>query len=248
MIRVKIKSVSSSFIPIPVDDYSLAPDRIDIWEYPLETLWPKAESLLSPPEYQRAQRYHFPRHQRRFTIARAMLRLILARYLHTEPDALEFITNPYGKPRIAGQTHLQFNISHSGDLALLAIGQEKELGIDLEHFSGRPFQGIGELMFSPKEIHAFSQVPSSMRSLAFFHIWAQKEAFIKACGMGLSYPTQTFDVPVMPPTNRAIEDPKHQLSWHMASFMPKIACCAALCHHPSIQTIRYSKDTDVFVV
>ncbi|PJD93678.1 MAG: phosphopantetheine-protein transferase [Legionella sp.] len=247
MLKAKLNSDDPAFLSIPADDYTLAPGRIDIWEYPLDRLWPEAESLLNAEEYARSKRYHFQRHQRRFTIARAMLRLILARYLNTQPNSLEFITNAYGKPSIARQNQIQFNLSHSRDLALLSIGQTHPMGIDLEYFSGRPFQGIGQLMFSPAEINDYSKVPSSMRSLAFFHIWAQKEAFIKACGMGLSYPTQTFDVPVMPPTDAFIEDLKHRTSWHMTSFMPQIACCAALCYHPTIQTIRYSKDTHVFI-
>ncbi|HVT62301.1 MAG TPA: 4'-phosphopantetheinyl transferase superfamily protein, partial [Legionellaceae bacterium] len=88
----------------------------------------------------------------------------------------------------------------------------------------------------------FSRLPTYLRTLSFFHIWTQKEAFIKACGMGLSYPTQVFHVPVKPPTsNDRIYDPKHQRNWHMQSFMPAPACCAAVCHHPNIQTIRYKK-------
>lgn len=227
------------FFSIPENDFSLDKRRIDIWQYPLEILWPEAESWLNSEELRRAKRYHFARHQRRFTIARALLRLILARYLNLTPHDLEFSTNSYGKPYLTHCSEIQFNLSHSHDLALLAIGQRHPLGVDIEFFSGRPFQGMSNMMFSTQEIHDYARVPPTMRSLAFFHVWAQKEAFIKACGMGLSYPTKRFDVPVLPNTDIEIADTLHGLSWSMRSFMPKIACSAALCHHPSIQTLRH---------
>ena len=227
------------FFPIPDHDFNLDTLRIDIWQYPLETLWACAESLLNTDELQRAQRYHFERHRRRFTIARALLRLILARYLDLSPHDLDFATNAYGKPYLNHSSEIQFNLSHSRDLALLAIGQHYPLGVDLEFFSGRPFQGISNMMFSPQEIQDYAQMLPSMRSLAFFHVWAQKEAFIKASGMGLSYPTKNFDVPVGASENNDIMDNRHAVSWHMRSFMPKIACSAAVCHHPAIQTVRY---------
>lgn len=227
------------FSTLPEQDFRLAAQRIDIWQYPLTTLWSEAETLLNTEELQRAKRFHFERHQRRFTIARAMLRLILARYLDLKPHDLEFSTNAYGKPFLTHPSQIQFNLSHSQDLALLAIGQEHPVGIDIEFFSSRPFQGISNLMFSAQEIQSYERVPANIRALAFFHVWAQKEAFIKASGMGLSYPTQTFDVPVFPPTDAEIVDERHAMLWRMRSFMPKIACWGAVCHHPSIQTLRY---------
>lgn len=228
------------FIPIPTQDFFLAPDQIDIWEYPLSTLWPAAENLLNNEETTRANRYYFERHRRRFTIARSMLRLILSQYLPIPPEKLQFLTNDYGKPYLT-QSAIEFNLSHSGDLALLAIGQTFPMGVDLEHFSSRPFQGMSEMMFAPLEVKQYTHMPSHMRTLSFFHIWAQKEAFIKACGMGLSYPTQTFTVPAYPVTDQLVEDRKHQCFWQMRSFMPQIACAAALCYHPQVQRLRYRK-------
>lgn len=227
------------FLPIITNDYQLNPCQIDIWQYPLTHLWPEAETLLNAEELQRAQRYHFFRHQRRFTLARAGLRLILGRYLQTDPLDLQFSVNPYGKPSINHSSQIQFNLSHSQDLAILAVGQQHPMGIDIEFFSSRPFQGMSDMMFSKQEIQHYSNLSTSMRSLAFFHVWAQKEAFIKACGMGLSYPTTSFSVPVLPPTHHDIFDDRHGILWHMRSFMPKIACYAAICHHPSIHSLRY---------
>ena len=231
--------MKNTFKALPPDNCVLKATRVDIWQYSLRTEFEGAHSLLSEDELARAKRYHFARHQRRFTVARATLRLILARYVNAEPSELVFTYNQYGKPELLNATNIQFNLSHSGEHAILAIGKKYTLGIDIEFFSERPYEGIGKQLFSPREILALSQISPSLKPLIFFHIWAQKEAFIKACGLGLSYPTQQFDVPIFPQTNQQIEDNVHKKTWHMTSFMPEVACCAALCHHPLVEDIRY---------
>ena len=231
--------MKDTFKTLNPDDCILQPTQIDIWQYPLHTEYSSARALLNQNELTRADRYHFDRHRRRFTIARAMLRLILARYSHIPARELEFSENPYGKPQLVHAPRLQFNLSHSGDMALLAVGCDYPLGIDLEFFAARPYEGIGSHMFSPAEVNALKNVPASLKPLSFFHVWAQKEALIKACGIGLSYPTQTFDVPVLPSTNQAVFDSLHKQTWQMVTFQPHVTCCAALCYNQAIKDIRY---------
>lgn len=222
-------------------DYTLNANRIDVWQYALDMPWKEAFIGLDLKEQHRAQRYHFQRHQRRFTIGRAILRLILSRYLQCDPKQIVFKENTYGKPELLDpMLPIHFNLSHSRELALLAIGHTHSLGIDLEYFSSRPLTGMSQMMFSTNELHHFSQVISNNRVLSFFHIWAQKEALIKANGMGLSYPLKDFSVSHLPPTHQTIFDPVDQRHWQMHSFMPTIACCAALCYHPTIQNLRYT--------
>ena len=185
-----------------------------------------------------ANRFHFPRHHRRFIVARAMMRTILANYLNEKPEQLDFSYNQHGKPLINHPHRIEFNLSHSDDLALLAIGQYFPLGVDLEYFSARPYEGIGKNLFSIAEINELSRQPNSLKSLVFFHIWAQKEAFIKACGMGLAYPTEQFTVPALASMDSDIFDSLHGNAWKMKSFMPKIACSAALCYNPEVTVLR----------
>jgi len=219
-----------------LNDCSLQHDRIDIWEFPLHTLNKQHEPLLNDKERERATRFHFDRHQRRFTIARSTLRLILARYTQQNPQDIEFTYNKYGKPRVAN-VEIEFNLSHSGEWAILAIGT-LPLGVDLEFFSARPYHGIANSLFSEQEQSALSRLPKKIMPLAFFNIWVQKEAFIKACGMGLAYPTQQFTVSELPNKNQTIFDPIHNKSWKMLSFMPQTNCSAALCYDPSISVLR----------
>ena len=233
--------MKDTFKELNPTDCILKKTRVDIWQYPLHKEFSGASALLNEAESTRAKRYYFPRHQRRFTVARAMLRRILARYLPLSPTELEFTYNKYGKPQLTNAPSLQFNLSHSGDLALLAIGMSYPLGVDLEFFSARPYEGIGSHLFSAHENQALRQVSDTLKPLVFFHIWAQKEAFIKASGLGLAYPTQQFDVPIFPPANQKIVDSLHEKEWQMMSFMPEMACSAALCAHPLVEEIRYLK-------
>lgn len=227
------------FKSFSLDDCTLSPTRIDIWQYSLRTPFNEARAILNSEELTRAHRYHFEKHRRRFIIARTTLRLILARYSAIAASDLEFVQNQYGKPTLLTAPHLEFNLSHSGDLALLAVGSSHPMGIDLEFFSDRPINGIGDMMFSTAENKALNTVHYALKSLAFFHIWAQKEAFIKACGLGLSYPTKQFDVPALPSTNEPVFDALHHQQWMMTSFHPTVTCCAALCRHPSVTEVRY---------
>lgn len=229
-------------LPSAQAQFILASNRIDIWQYSLHDLFEEAPSFLNDEETTRAHRFHFARHQRRFTIARARLRQILSNYLNCTPQELVFGYHAQGKPYLLkNPKKIEFNLSHSGEMALLAIGQEHPLGVDVEYFSKRPYIGIAQQLFSEIEMRAMKNAPSFMEPMIFFHIWAQKEAFIKASGLGLSYPTQRFDVQAYPQTHQAIHDPMLHHDWHMVSFMPEIACCAALCHHPCIEQINYFK-------
>lgn len=220
-----------------LQDSALKNTRVDIWQFPLHTELEGAFYLLSEDERARAKRFHFPRHRRRFTVAHSILRLILARYLNKN-EMLEFDKNTYGKPHLVHYPHLQFNLSHSGDTAMIAIGRQFPLGIDVEHFSARPYHGIATNLFSTSEIQFLKNTHPSLLPLVFFTIWVQKEAFIKAVGMGLSYPTQQFSVPALPCEKAQVIDPLSNTTWQMHSFMPTFHCCAALCHHPDIDEIR----------
>jgi len=220
------------------DDCKLLQHRIDIWEYSLATIPENAFSLLNEEERNRSQRFLFPRHQRRFAVARAMMRAILARYLDEQAQHLSFESKEHGKPWIHHERQIEFNLSHSGDRALLAVGKTFPLGVDLEYFSARSYDDIGKHLFSPAEIACLAQQPCEQKPLVFFHIWAQKEAVIKATGLGLSYPTAQFTVPAMPPADAEIFDALHGKLWKIKSFMPQVACAAALCHDPEVTIIR----------
>lgn len=231
--------IITGFTPLNTQNCILNESRIDLWQFSLEHELHVADQLLNADERARTDRFYFSRHKRRFSTARATLRIILARYLNTAPERLEFIYNSHGKPTVINSQKLQFNISHTGDLAMLAVGKGYPMGVDIEKYSARPYEGIAKNLFSEQEFMGFKKAPPSMKAALFFHVWAQKEAFIKASGLGLSYPTKEFHVPTTIPTKQLVDDPLHNMTWQLRSFMPEVACSGALCHHPTVREIRH---------
>lgn len=231
--------IITGFTPLNTEHCILNESRIDLWQFSLAEELHDAEQLLNADEISRANRFYFNQHKRRFTTARATMRIILARYLNTAPERLEFTFNNHGKPSVVNTQKLQFNLSHTGDLALLAVGKAYPLGVDVEQFSARSYEGIAKISFSELELQDFMNAPKELKPALFFHIWSQKEAFIKACGLGLAYPTKEFHVPTIIPTKQLVDDPLHNTTWQLRSFMPKVGCAGALCHHPTVREIRY---------
>lgn len=229
----------TGFTPLNTQNCILNESRIDLWQFSLKQELQSAYQILNDEERVRGDRFYFSKHKRRFTTARAMLRIILARYLNTAPERLKFTYGNHGKPAVTNLQKLQFNISHSGDTALIAVGKIYPLGVDIERYSKRPYEGIAKNLFSEQEFLKFQQMPAALKTAIFFHIWSQKEAFIKASGLGLAYPTREFSVPVSMPTKQLVDDPLHNMTWQLRSFMPQIAYSAALCYHPLIREVRH---------
>jgi 4'-phosphopantetheinyl transferase len=180
-------------------------DAVHVWRVKLEQpgeLVRRLAQTLSQDEQDRAGRFHFERHRRRFIVARAMLRSILGRYLGLEPERLEFRYGSRGKPYLAArfsQHALEFNLAHSHELALYAFTQGREIGIDLEHVrSIQDLEQISARFFSARENATLSALPEDQRPLAFYNCWTRKEAFLKATGEGLTHPLDQFDVSLAP--------------------------------------------------
>ncbi|STY29776.1 phosphopantetheinyl transferase [Legionella wadsworthii] len=231
--------IITGYNSLTTDNFILNEARIDLWQFSLTHELKNAYELLNSEEQARAERFYFSKHRRRFANARAIMRIILSNYLNISAEDLEFSYNSHGKPEITNGAKLQFNLSHTEDLALLAVGKGFPLGVDVEKYSARPYVGIAKSLFSDQEFDEFIKVPLALRPAIFFHVWAQKEALIKACGLGLSYPTKNFSVPIIMPTKLLVNDPLHNITWQLRSFMPEVACSGALCHHPTVREIRH---------
>jgi len=183
----------------------LAHDEIHVWHQslargPAEVA--TLRSLLSPDELQRADRFRFDKDRNQFIVSRGTLRTLLGWYLNLSPEELRFASSAYGRPGLAAETPartLDFNVSHSGELALLAFAHGRKIGIDVEKVR-RDFatSEIAERFFSTAERAALRELPHEQRHEAFFRCWTRKEAFIKALGEGLSHPLDQFDVSLAP--------------------------------------------------
>jgi 4'-phosphopantetheinyl transferase len=200
----------------------------------VEKLW----SLLSPEEQARARRFHADRHRRRFVVAHGALRQILAAYLDLAPESLAFTTGPNGKPSLASDRpprRLEFNLSHSGDLALLAVAWDRPVGVDLEEWEHEMNHlALAERFFSPAERRALRELAASADDLVrgFFAAWSRKEAYLKASGHGVTRGLHHFDVTLAPhETARLVEDRRDAGAlerWRMVALPPAPGYSGAL--------------------
>jgi 4'-phosphopantetheinyl transferase len=170
-----------------------------IWRLRLD--WPDEvvagmAAVLAPDERERAGRFVFERDQRRYTLARGQLKHILGERLGIAAEAVSFAYGPYGKPRLAGTAGgLEFNLTHSADLALAAITEEGAIGIDLEYQRGGiDLEEIARRFFAPGEVARWEALPEAERPAAFYRCWTRKEAYLKAHGAGLSVALDSFEV------------------------------------------------------
>ena len=210
----------------------LGPDEAHVWHVNVEEISGnelRLRQLLSADERQRAGRFRFPRDQRRFTVTRAWLRILLAGYLEAEPEALEFETAAHGKPRIAGtyaSSLLEFNVSHSDEVALFGLTLGRAIGVDVERVR-HDFEvaDIAKRFFSVAEQRAFGSLPPAHQHRAFFDCWTRKEAYVTAIGEGLSHPLHQFDVSLLPGEPAALvatrPDAMEAARWTMA--VPEIS-------------------------
>lgn len=185
----------------PPDSLNLKSHHVHIWRISLDLSTDSVksiESTLSADELERAARFHFQLDKNRFIVAHGILRKLLGRYLHCDPTELTFSLNQYGKPALVNSA-LEFNLSHSGNFALIAVTQGRKVGVDVERIrQGISSHVIAQQYFSKSEVAELQSLPIEQRESAFFTCWTRKEAYIKAQGLGLSLPLESFDVSLTP--------------------------------------------------
>jgi 4'-phosphopantetheinyl transferase len=232
---------SASPIPVDMDDLPAAPltlsaDDVHVWQARLDDHDAGGlRLLLSADEISRADRFHFPKDRDHYTVARGLLRKLLAAYLRLGPAELQFTYAEKGKPSLveSQRSLINFNLAHSHGVVLYAFSTGREIGVDVE-FLREDFAGdqIAERFFSPGEIDTLRSVPASLRKEAFFNCWTRKEAYIKARGEGLSLPLDEFDVSLLPGEDAALlrnhKEPAEVGRWTMRSIPVPTGYAAAL--------------------
>jgi 4'-phosphopantetheinyl transferase len=170
----------------------LARDEVHSWCVRLDVPAEISAGLyatLTRDERNRSARLRFERDRQRFIVAHGVLRELLGRYLGTEPGQIRFVYSAFGKPALSPEFggRLKFNLSHSGDLALIAIAANAEVGVDVEYIRSQPdYAAIARCFFSAAEADHLSRLPSHLCHEAFFRCWTRKEAYAKGRGEGLA--------------------------------------------------------------
>jgi 4'-phosphopantetheinyl transferase len=159
------------------------------------------EPLLSHDENQRASRFRFPEHRRRFVIARGFLRQLVAAYLEVLPRDVRFAYSEAGKPELSAihASDIRFNVSHSGEIAVFAFAIGRKIGVDVEYIRyDVDVEEIPLRFFSQLEQQTLAALQGREKFEGFFNCWTRKEAYVKAVGSGLSLPLRDFDVSLVP--------------------------------------------------
>lgn len=158
---------------------------------------PRLRCTLSSQEQHRAARFATDRLTRRFVVCRAATRSILADYAGQDAGQLEFSHTQYGKPALIGPDAtalVRFNVSHSADLAVLAVAWQREIGVDVEAI--KPIMHMDQMVqrcLSPAEQRAFQNNKGANPTKLFLTYWTHKEAYLKAIGMGLQIPLSAIE-------------------------------------------------------
>ena len=205
-----------SFVELSNSPRTLPADELHVWFGPLEFSGEhreQIENLLSAEERERAKKFIAPQARDSFVATRAILRSLLSSYLAISPHQISLDVGPHGKPELssAHANKVCFNVSHSHGMGLCAFTASQPVGADVEKIRAS-FEGmeIAERFFSKAEIAVLNQVPQPRRAEAFFRCWTRKEAYIKARGLGMSIPLDSFSVEFADTREQTLRDENNE--------------------------------------
>jgi 4'-phosphopantetheinyl transferase len=159
------------------------------------------------------------------------VRQLLEKYLDIPATDIIFGRGVSGKPHIAGSIDLQVNLTHSANLAVLAVSKGIEIGVDVELVCGNAsLLPINQL--SSDEQAELRSLPSESLLNGFYACWTRKESLLKGLGIGLLGQLASFSV--MPdsdrPTIHSSSDPAltSMKTWRLADLNPATGYIGAL--------------------
>jgi 4'-phosphopantetheinyl transferase len=234
--------------PTTISGTATTDASIEVWQISLEAPAPvieQARACLSPDALARAALFHNPDTQRRHLLAHAALRRLLADKLNCAPQAITFALGPHGKPMVPSAP-IHFNLSHSGELALVALCEHAEVGVDIERI--RPVSNVLALakrFFTPGEYAELSSLGPAAQPDGFFKLWTQKEALLKATGLGIANGLKRFEV-----TNRnggglvqVDGTPANSSAWTLFNWEPcagHVSACAVPVQNARVAVNQFS--------
>jgi 4'-phosphopantetheinyl transferase len=238
--------------PFGPRDPQLLPGDVHVWAAWLARSDERVQQswdVLSEDERQRTERFQFPSDRRRFLVARGVLRMLLGRYLGIASSAVRFCYGDFGKPTLDywHESDLQFNLAHSGELAVYAFNRSRKLGIDVEA-QKQPIviPEFSESSFTARERRALSAVPSGCRQRALLTLWTRKESYLKALGCGLQQDLSSFDVSVPPAPPALLRSPNNledNTRWRFYDLDPARDFSCTLCVANTEQSVANRVET-----
>jgi 4'-phosphopantetheinyl transferase len=177
------------------------PRDVGVWRVGVESgpeCLTGVEAVLSREELSRAGAFRSVRDYRRFVVAHTALRHILSRYTGIRPGELRFTEGSQGKPCLAASTPIRFSVSYAGEIAVIAVSSHGEIGVDVERVRNLGWGRLANRHFTPREVSTLHALARSERRRGFFRLWTCKEALLKAVGVGLTAPLNSFEVELQP--------------------------------------------------
>jgi len=169
--------------------------------------------VLSATERARLRRMRSVAKQRDFLAGRSAIRRVLGPLLDADPRGVSIEDGVHGKPELTGSQRLHFNLSHSGDRALLAVSRRGPIGVDIEAARpGRPFRRLARRFFAASEYDWIQGLPARDLADGFYRLWTLKEAYLKAIGTGLTLSSRAFQVDPRRDPPRLVTTPAGQLA------------------------------------
>jgi len=194
------------------------------------------EELLADDERERYRRFVFDADRLRYLVAHALVRTTLSRYADVPPQAWTFSQNEYGRPEIDGPAHAprcRFSLTHTHGLTAIAITATAAIGVDAEWIVTREYNlDIAQRFFAPSEAVALKALAPAEQRGVFYDYWTLKEAYLKAIGVGMSIPLQSFAFTLSDPPRVRFDDPElgDPAAWQFArlSLSGEHACALAM--------------------
>jgi 4'-phosphopantetheinyl transferase len=155
------------------------------------------EVLLDDQEKRRHAAFHFADDRHLYLVAHALLRTSLSRFADVQPGEWRISSDESGRPEVAAEQcpddRIRFNLSHTRGLAACVVTANVDIGIDVERLDRRcDMEAIAQRYFSLPERRALMALPVKERPTRFLEYWTLKEAYVKACGLGLAIPLDSF--------------------------------------------------------
>ncbi len=234
----------------------LTEEYVDVWQTRLDladNIISEYFNLLDKKEQQRALKFKIEDKYRQFVISRGLLRQILGLTLAMDPSSLQFHYEKLGKPYVqecsAGK-QINFNVSHSHDIAVIAVTLDRVVGIDIEkQRDDIDHNKLAKRYFSSLEYDCFNQCHDDIRSRVFYTCWTRKEAVVKATGKGIAYGLNKFDVSIHPDDPPEILhthwDPNEKSQWIMRDLDTDVGFVASLASKGKPFRIRYRDPSDL---
>lgn len=197
-------------LPRPTRQLEIAQNELHLWRISLDEGIDSVDQLhkqLSDAEQLRAGKFFREAQAQQFVVYHAALRDILARYVGVRPSEIAYETGQFGKPNVVAvqADGIRFNLTHSGELAVIAVSRDAEVGVDIEQVREvRSFASMLQRCLSDAERKDICDQQEEDRHRHFLRFWTHKEAYLKAVGVGLRAPLDRLTLDLQAPEARKV--------------------------------------------